>query len=273
MGTLYLVGTPIGNLEDITLRALRTLREVSVIAAEDTRTTGRLLQEYAVETPLVSYHDFSDEARLAAIVDRLATEDVALVTDAGTPGLSDPGYRLVQAAIAAGVTVTPIPGPAAAVAALVSSGLPTDSFLFLGFLHRQEKARRDALAAIATLPYTLVLYEAPHRLLASLADVAAVLGDRPLVVARELTKLHEEIWRGTASEARAYFGEGQVRGEITLVIAGASEAETRWDEAAVRAAMDAQLARGLRRKRAAAIVAEQSGWRKRDVYDLSLQEE
>lgn len=270
MGTLYLVGTPIGNMEDITLRALRILREVGVVAAEDTRTTGRLLQHHGVETPLISYHEFSDEGRLQELLDRLATTDVALVSDAGMPGLSDPGYRLVRAALDAGVTVAPIPGPSAAVSALISSGLPTDNFLFLGFLPRQQKARRDALAAVATLPYTLVLYEAPHRLLKTLADIQVVLGERPVVVARELTKLYEEIWRGSLAEAIAYFGQDRVRGEITLVIGGASAAEVAWDKAAVRRAMAAKLAQGVRRKKAAAQVAEQAGWRKREVYDLSL---
>ena len=273
MPTLYLVGTPIGNLEDITLRALRVLREVGLIAAEDTRTTGRLLKRYDVDTPMRSYHDYSDEVRLAELVERLATADVALVTDAGMPGLSDPGYRLVQAALAAGVTVSPVPGPSAAVTALVSSGLPTDQFLFLGFLPRQSTARREALAMVATVPYTLVLYEAPHRLLDLLADLEQVLGNRDVVIARELTKLHEEIWRGPAREAIAYFGEDKVRGEITLVVAGADEAAEKWQPAAVRAAMDEQLARGVRRKKAATLVAAQAGWRKRDVYNLSLEDE
>jgi 16S rRNA (cytidine1402-2'-O)-methyltransferase len=270
MPTLYLVATPIGNLEDITLRALRVLREVSLIAAEDTRTSSYLLKHYEITTPLVSFHDFSDENRLAELIAHLATGDVALITDAGMPGLSDPGYRLVHAAVAAGVRVSPIPGPSAAVAALVTSGLPADNFLFLGFLPRQNKARQEALAAVATLPYTLLLYEAPHRLLALLADVEAVLGDRQVVVARELTKLYEEIWRGTCVDAQAHFGAGSVRGEITVVIAGASEAALLWEEDAVRAAMEAELARGLSRKEAAARVAARSGWRKREVYNLSL---
>lgn len=270
MPTLYIVGTPIGNMEDITLRALRTLREVSVVAAEDTRTTGRLLQHHGIDTPLISFHDFSDESRLVELVERLQAADVALVSDAGMPGLSDPGYRLIQAALDAGVTVSPIPGPTAAVSALVSSGLPSDSFLFLGFLPRQEKARREALQEVARLPYTLVLYEAPHRLLALLADIEAVLGARRLVVAREITKMYEEIWRGDPGEALAHFEEGAVRGEITVVVAGASAEELRWSEAEVLEAMEAELARGVRRKEAAAAIAELAGWRPREVYDLSL---
>jgi len=270
MPTLYLVGTPIGNMEDITLRALRILREVGLVAAEDTRTTGRLLQHHGIETPLVSFHEFSDEERVEQLLERLATTDVALVSDAGMPGLSDPGYRLVRAALDAGITITPVPGPSAAVSALISSGLPTDTFLFLGFLPRQQKARRDALAAVATLPYTLVLYEAPHRLLKTLSDMQVVLGERPVVVARELTKYYEEIWRSSLEEAIEHFGQDRVRGEITLVVGGASAAEIAWEEAAVRRAMAAKLAQGVRRKKAAAEVAKQAGWRKREVYDLSL---
>jgi 16S rRNA (cytidine1402-2'-O)-methyltransferase len=270
MGALYVVGTPIGNLEDITLRALRVLREVSLIAAEDTRTTGRLLRHHAIETPLVSYHDFSDEQRLQELIEHLHGADVALVSDAGMPGLSDPGYRLVQAAHQAGIRVSPIPGPSAAITALVSSGLPTDTFLFLGFLPRQSSARRRALEEIRHLPYTLVVYEAPHRLLKLLADVQVVLGDRHLVVARELTKLYEEIWRGTASAAQARFGADRVRGEITLIISGASAEATVWDETAVRAALSAAIAQGQPRKEAAAAVAEISGWRKKELYELSL---
>lgn len=270
MGILFLVGTPIGNLEDITLRALRILREVSLIAAEDTRTTGRLLQHHEIDTPLISFHEYSDEGRISELVQRLVHGDVALVSDAGMPGLSDPGYRLVQAALEAGVTVSPIPGPSAVVAALVSSGLPSDSFLFLGFLPRQQKARRDTLAGVSQQTMTLVAYEAPHRLRALLQDVLNVLGDRQVVVARELTKLYEEIWRSPASEALAHFEEDSVRGEITVVIAGASQEDLLWDEDRVRREMEEQLAQGVRRKKAAASVAGQSGWRAREVYDLSL---
>lgn len=252
------------------MRALRILREVHLIAAEDTRTTGRLLAHYEIDTPLISYHEYSGPGRIDELLNRLAAGDVALVSDAGMPGLSDPGYRLVEAAVAAGITVTPIPGPAAAVTALVASGLPTDSFLFLGFLPRQKKGRRDALAAVKTLSYTLVLYEAPHRLLDLLADVAHLLGQRRLTIGRELTKMHEEIWRGTPDEAIAHFGQGRVRGEVTVVIAGVDPDEARWDETAVRGAAEAQLAQGKSRKEAAAHVAARSGWRKRDVYALLI---
>ena len=270
MPVLYLVGTPIGNLEDITLRAIRILKEVALIAAEDTRTTGRLLQHYDIKTPLTSYHEYTKPERIEQLVTQLANEDVALVSDAGMPGLSDPGYRLVQAAIEQGIKVVPIPGPSAAVSALISSGLPTDSFLFLGFLPRQKKARRSALTEVAALPYTLVLYEAPHRLLALLADIGDILGARQVVIGRELTKLYEEIWRGTVLEAADYFGQDKVRGEVTVVIAGAEESRLMWDEDAVRAAILAAIQKGASRKDAAAQIAEQSGWRKRDVYNLTL---
>lgn len=270
MPVLYLVGTPIGNLEDITLRALRILKEVALIAAEDTRTTGVLLHHYDIKTPLTSYHEYTKPERIEQLAEQLTREDVALVSDAGMPGLSDPGYRLVEAALERGVKVVPIPGPSAAVSALISSGLPTDSFLFLGFLPRQKKARRTALSEVAGLPYTLVLYEAPHRLLALLADVIDVLGDRQVVIGRELTKLFEEIWRGTASEASDYFGQDKVRGEITVIVAGTAASEREWDEEAVRAAVLEAIKQGASRKDAAAQIAEQSGWRKRDVYQLTL---
>ncbi len=270
MPTLYLVGTPIGNLEDITLRALRILGEVSLIAAEDTRKTGRLLKHYQIDTPMVSYHDFSERGRIDELLETLTTADVALVSEAGMPGLSDPGYRLVNAAIESGFRVIPVPGPSAAVAALVSSGLPTDNFLFLGFLPRQQQARRTALAEVTRLPYTLVLYEAPHRLLAALSDMQEILGDRQLCVGRELTKLHEEMWRGSISQALAYFSQGKIRGEVSLVVSGASDDIDRWDEGSVREALIAELAKGRGRREAAAVVAKKSGWRKREIYKLSL---
>ncbi len=271
MGTLYIVPTPIGNLEDITLRALRVLREASLIAAEDTRTTGRLLAHFGINTPLTSYHEHNKLTKLDRILEALATGDVALVSDAGTPGLSDPGYELIRAALAARVRVVPLPGPSAVIAALVASGLPTDSFTYLGFLPRRASARRAALAAIRSQPRTLVLYEAPHRLLDTLAAIQAVLGNRPLCVARELTKLHEEICRGMVSDAIAYYTQNPPRGEITLVIAGAPANGGRtWAEPEVRAALAERLARGEARSAAARAVADESGWSRRDVYDLEV---
>lgn len=217
MGTLYVVGTPIGNLEDVTLRAVRVLSEVGVIAAEDTRTTRTLLRAHAISTPLTSFHDFSGPGKVRRLADRLAGEDVALVSDAGMPGLSDPGYPLIRAALEAGHRVVPIPGPSAILAALVASGLPMHAFHFLGFLPRKSGQRRRALAAVAEEDATLVAFESPHRLLAALHDALAVLGDRPMAAARELTKKFEEVLRGSISELVDRFGREAPRGEFTLV--------------------------------------------------------
>ena len=271
MPTLYLVGTPIGNLEDISLRALRLLAEVSLIAAEDTRVTGRLLRHHDISTPMVSFHEYSSPERIDTLIEKMQAADVALVSDAGMPGLSDPGYRLVRAAVKAGFQIVPIPGPSAVIAALVTSGLPTDRYLFLGFLPRQQKARRAALQTVAQLPYTLVFYEAPHRLLNLLTDIASTLGDRDLCVARELTKLYEEAWRGTANQAVDHYRQGQIRGEITLVVSGASGDQINWTEAEVRDELRRQLADGVTHKTAVTSLVDLSGWKKREVYRLALQ--
>jgi len=218
-GTLYVVATPIGNLEDITQRALRVLRTVDLIACEDTRHTRKLLAYYGIERPTISYHEHNERERAAEIVARIeADADVALVTDAGTPAISDPGYRLVHACIERGLRVVPVPGPAAFVAALVASGLPTDRFFFGGFLPAKKNARRAALAEARAIGATLIFYEAPHRLAEALADAREVLGEREAVVARELTKLHEEIVRGRLSELAERFGKENARGEVVLVI-------------------------------------------------------
>src|SRR5262245_26574054 len=240
MGTLFLVATPIGNLEDISLRALRVLREASLIAAEDTRHTRKLLTHFEISTPLTSYHEHSGPARTEVIVAALAQGDVALVSDAGTPLLSDPGQALVRAALAAGHAVVPIPGPSAAIAALVASGLPTNQFSFLGFLPRKTSDRRAALARFAQAPVTLILYEAPHRLLACLDDALATLGDRQATLARELTKVHEEFRRGRLAALRADYVDGEApRGEFTIVIAGAEpEVEQETEETLERRAVE-----------------------------------
>jgi len=269
MGCLYLVATPIGNLEDITLRALRLLREVSLIAAEDTRHTGRLLARYEIDTPQISYHEHNKLVRLDAILDALAAGDVALVSDAGSPGLADPGYELVRAAIAKGFPVIPVPGPSALTAALIASGLPTDAFVYVGFLPRRAADRRRLLDALRDERRTLVAFEAPHRLAAALSDIQAVLGNRRVAVTRELTKLHEEIWRGPVSQAQERFC-GEVRGEITLVIAGASVATPTWDETQVREHVAALMNRGLSHRAAVQQSAEASGWSRRDIYQLTL---
>jgi len=270
MYTLYLVATPIGNLEDISLRALRILREASLIAAEDTRTTGKLLKHFEITTPLKSFHEHSDKRRIGQLLDLLHSGDVAVVSDAGMPGLSDPGYELVVAAVEAGIKVVPIPGASAAVAALVSSGLPTDKHLFMGFLPSRRAARLAALREVAQLPYTLVMFESPYRLLALLEDVLEVMGDRRICVGRELTKLHEEIWRGSLRPAIDYFGSRPIKGEITVVLAGAERTAERWNENEIRATLQVQLDNGLSLKAASEAISRVSGWRPREIYSLGL---
>ena len=220
MGTLYLVSTPIGNLEDITLRAMRVLREVSLIAAEDTRTTRRLLARYEITTPCIAYHEHNKLAQLDDVITALANGDIALVSDAGTPGMSDPGFELVSTCIAAGFPVVPIPGPSAPIAALVAAGLPADQFIYLGFLPRKGPERRALLNSLADMPQTLVCFEAPHRIADALGDMLAILGDRRIVVARELTKPNEDFRREQISQALAYFAAHLPRGDFTLVVAG-----------------------------------------------------
>jgi 16S rRNA (cytidine1402-2'-O)-methyltransferase len=269
MGTLYLVATPIGNLEDITARALRVLREVALIAAEDTRHTRGLLTHFDIHTPLTSYFEHNKISKLDSILEALRSGDVALVSDAGTPALSDPGYELVRAALAAGYPVVPVPGPSAVIAALVASGLPTDSFVYLGFLPRKDAERAALLASLAEERRTLVAYESPHRLLDTLTAIELTLGDRRVAVARELTKMFEEIYRGTASQAREHFTARGVAGEITLVIAGADEAEIGgWDEAQIRRNFALLLEDGMKPREAARFLAGISGWSAREVYDL-----
>lgn len=269
MSTLYVVATPIGNLEDLSPRAERVLREVSLIAAEDTRHTGKLLKHFGIETPLTSYFDHNKGKKLAPILAKLASGDVALVSDAGMPGINDPGYLLVQAALDAGHNVSPVPGPSAPIAALAVSGLPTDRFLYLGYLPRKRGERRRALSEVAALPYTLVFLESPHRLLASLADLQAELGDRRIAVAREMTKMYEEIFRGRISEAAAHFDGGRLQGEITLVVDGAPQEALRWDVERVRDSLKAGLARGESVSSLSREIAAQSGWKRREVYRLA----
>ncbi len=219
-GTLYLVATPIGNLEDITHRALRILREVKIIACEDTRHTRKLLNHYSIDTRTISYHEHNERDRAAELLKQLETgADVAVVSDAGTPGISDPGFQLARLAIEAGVAVVPVPGPSALVSALITSGLPTDEFFFGGFLPPRSGARRTRLAELRSLPATLVFYEAPHRIAATLRDAREILGEREAVVARELTKMHEEIARGRLSELEERFSSREhARGEMVVMI-------------------------------------------------------
>jgi 16S rRNA (cytidine1402-2'-O)-methyltransferase len=228
MPVLYVIATPIGNLEDISLRALRLLREVNLIAAEDTRTTRRLLNTYNIKTPLTSYHEHSKRAKLDYLLDYLEKEDLALVSEAGMPGLSDPGYELIVAAIERGISVVPIPGASAVITALVVSGLPTDQFLYVGFLPRRKGQRQRLLSSIVDEPRTIVAFETPHRLREALSDIEEILGNRRLSVCRELTKVHEEIFRGRVSQARKHFVEP--RGEFSLVIEGKTRAWLKFQE-------------------------------------------
>ncbi len=271
MSTLYLVATPIGNLEDISARALRILSMVRLIAAEDTRHTARLLQHYHIQTPSVSYHEHNKLVRLEAILETLEQGDVALVSDAGTPALNDPGYELVRAVIAKGHNISPIPGACAPIAALVASGLPTDAFLYLGYLPRKHTERQRQLEAITGLPYTLIFLEAPHRLLSALEDLQASLGDRLVAVGRELTKLHEEIFRGTMSDALHYFSNHPPRGEFTLVVEGGKIQATRWTVERLDAELKTQLARGESATQVAARLAGSSGWSRREIYRYLLE--
>ena len=228
MPVLYVIATPIGNLEDISLRALRLLQEVKLIAAEDTRTTRHLLNAHDIKTPLTSYHEHSKRGKLDYLLNYLEQGDMALVSEAGMPGLSDPGYELIIAAIERGISVVPIPGASAVITALVVSGLPTDQFIYLGFLPRRKGQRQRLFSSIVDEPRTIVAFETPHRLSEALSDIEEILGNRRLSVCRELTKVHEEIFRGRVSQAREHFAEP--RGEFSLVIEGKTRAWLKFQE-------------------------------------------
>lgn len=220
-GTLYIVSTPIGNMEDITLRALRILKEVDLIAAEDTRRTGLLLKHFEIQTPLTSYFEGNELKKRGYILSKLKEDkNIALVSDAGTPGISDPGFRLIQLVIENKIPIVPIPGPSAVVTALSVSGLPTDSFVFKGFLPHKSKKRRDLLKELIEVRETLIFYESPHRFSETLKDILEILGDREIVLTRELTKVYEEIMRGKVSQIQNMIGERKLKGEITLVVEG-----------------------------------------------------
>lgn len=265
---LYIVATPIGNLEDVTLRALRVLKEVSLIAAEDTRKTRRLLTRYGISTPLTSYYEHNKLTKLSHILERLETRDVALVSEAGMPGISDPGYELVVAAISRGITVVPVPAASAVVTALAVSGLPTDRFAFLGFLPSRTSARRRFLQDVAKERGTLVLYEAPHRLVASLQDILATLGDRSIAACRELTKLHEEIFRGTVTQALAHFTSP--RGEFTLVIEGSKSAAAIPPVASVEEELKEMRRSGKTAKQAIDTLTGRTGLSRKELYRVWL---
>lgn len=269
-GTLYIVATPIGNLEDITLRAIRTLKEVDIIAAEDTRHTQTLLKHFSINTPLTSYHEHNERARTGQLVARLERdESVALVSDAGTPGISDPGYRLVLEAIRRGIRVVPIPGPSALIAALSASGLSTAGFNFRGFLPARKRERRSKLQELRLERYSIVVYETPHRLKESLDDIREIFGDRRMVMGREITKLHEEFLRGRISEVIAEVSRREIRGEVTLIIEGCSDADPPSEEA-LREEIAELVADGLRVKEIAEVLGEKYGYSKRQIYGLAM---
>jgi 16S rRNA (cytidine1402-2'-O)-methyltransferase len=269
-GRLFLVATPIGNLGDVTLRALEVLSNVKIIACEDTRRTRVLLEAHRIGTPTTSLPAFAEGERAGALIARLvAGDDVAVVTDAGSPGISDPGERLVVEAVEAGVDVIPVPGPAALVAALTASGLPTGRFHFLGFLPRQTSDARQMLEEIVPLSASVILYESPRRLFETLELLTKVLGDRRACVGRELTKVHEELVRGRLSALVERYRGAEVLGEVVVVVEGRT-GPTRWEEAEVMAALDAGLRGGERLKAVAADVAGRAGWTSQAVYRLGL---
>jgi len=281
-GRLWVVATPIGNLEDITLRALRVLREARWVACEDTRQTGKLLRRHGISARLVSVHEHNEAERAAGLMDALERgEDVALVTDAGTPLVSDPGFRLVRAAIERGIRVVPVPGPSALLAALAASGISCEEFLFAGFLPARQGQRRRALERLRGEPRTIVLFEAPHRLADSLADAVEILGDRPAAVARELTKVYEEVRRGRLGQLAAHFAGLIPRGEITLVIGPGEEPTASPLESAPASGRETSLAdrvaqimsaEGLKRNAALKRAARERGLDRREAYRRLLEE-
>jgi len=269
MGTLYLVATPIGNLEDMSPRAIRILKEAVLIAAEDTRHTGKLLKHFEIETKLTSYFEHNKLNKLDFILEKLTSGDVALVSDAGTPAINDPGYELVRAALASGFNVLPVPGPSAPITALAVSGLPTDSFLYLGYLPHKTSERHKRLREINSEPYTLIFFESPYRIAESLEDILSVLGDRKICVAREMTKMYEEYWRGTLTGAVEYFKPQPARGEFTLVIEGKTKEETtRWTEEQLLEQINKELMQEKSAKDISTELAKQSGWNKKEIYRL-----
>ena len=270
-GILYIVATPIGNLEDITLRAIRILKEADVIAAEDTRHTRHLLDRYQIEARLTSYHDHNKEDKAPVLVARmLEGKDVALVSDAGTPGISDPGYFLINLALDQKIPVVPVPGPTAAIAALSVSGLPTDRFVFEGFLPAKHTARLKRLQELSKEERTIIFYEAPHKIVRTVEDMLAVLGDRRMVIMREATKVHEEAIRGTLAEALTRLHTGTVKGEFTIILHGASTEPMKQDIDTGEYLRNLMLHRGLTKKDAVAVAAEELGLPKKDVYRESL---
>jgi len=271
IGTLYIVATPIGNLEDITLRAIRVLKEVDLIAAEDTRHTKHLLDRYKIETQLTSYHDHNKEEKAPVLIAQtFEGKSVALVSDAGTPGISDPGYFLINLAIGQNIPVVPIPGATAAIAALSISGLPTDRFVFEGFLPAKHKARLKRLQELAQEERTIIFYEAPHKIIKTIEDMREVFGDRRAVMTRELTKIHEETIHGTLSGILNRLHAGSIKGEFTIIVHGASAEPQKQDIDTVEYLKNLMIHRGLSKKEAISIAAEELGIPKKNVYKESL---
>jgi len=269
-GILYIVPTPIGNLDDITLRALRVLKEVELIAAEDTRHTQHLLSHFGIKTALTSYHEHNERDKARMLVERLKSgAGIALVSDAGTPAIADPGYRIVIEAIRAGIQVTPLPGAAALTTALCASGLPTDRFLFEGFLPAKSRERKGKLQSLRAETATFVFYEAPHRLLDTLGDLLKILGDREIAVARELTKVHEEFLRGKLSEVIGALADRDIKGEIVLIVQGAT-GEAQVSEADLQAVIRQLAGDGVGVKEIAELLGERYGLAKKEVYRLAL---
>ena len=269
MGALYLVATPIGNLEDMSARAIRVLREAILIAAEDTRHTGKLLKYFEIQTPITSYFEHNKLGKLDAILEQLSIGDVALVSDAGSPAINDPGYELVRAALASNFDVIPVPGASAPIAALTVSGLPTDSFLYLGYLPHKTSERHKRLQEVESQPYTLIFLESPYRIVEALEDILSILGDRQICVAREMTKMFEEYWRGDVSAAVDYFKSQPPRGEFTLVVAGRSKDENEvWTVEQVQNAIELELQNERSAKEISVELSKRSGWNKKEIYAL-----
>ena len=269
MPSLYVVATPIGNLEDISLRALRVLKEVGLIAAEDTRKTVRLLSRYEIKTPMTSFYEHSKLAKVDYILGVLENKDVAIVSEAGMPGISDPGYELITAAIERNIPVVPVPGPSAVITALAVSGLPAERFTYIGFLAHKQGERKKQIESVANEPGVIVAFETPHRIEAALKDVLEVLGDRRIAVCRELTKLHEEIYRGTVAGAITHFSEP--RGEFTLVIEGSREKEKPPEAVNVREKVAKLINEGASAKEAVIALAAETGMPKKELYRLFLE--
>jgi 16S rRNA (cytidine1402-2'-O)-methyltransferase len=286
-GTLYVVGTPIGNLEDMTFRAVRILQSVDLIAAEDTRHTGKLLQHFQITAPQLSYHDHNRNSRIGELLEKLNQgKAIALVSDAGMPGISDPGYELVKACIEAGITVVPIPGASAVITALSASGLATDRFVFEGFLSAKGKERKERLEFLTSETRTIIFYESPHRLRQTLKDLGEVLGtERIVVLARELTKLHEEFWRGNIGQAIALYEQGigldgqgkamqqqqrEPQGEYTLVVAGTPPAKPQLSEAELKSELQQLMAQGISRSQASRQLAKVTSVSRSQLYQLAL---